>query len=149
MYAEDKQEAIQVFCRLSSDGFLCDQSIYIRQFVPLNKLANGLQGLPISEEYRFFIYNGKTMSSAFYWSEYSEFLLETQGLYLDPKNVPQDWLNEVIDIVSPNIKFFVLDVAKTANGDWIVVELNDAQCSGLSDNDPEVLYKNLAAEFIG
>ena len=36
-----------------------------------------------------------------------------------------------------------IDVAQTESGEWIVVELNDGQMSGLSENNPEVLYKNL------
>ena len=40
--------------------------------------------------------------------------------------------------------FFVLDVAETASGEWIVVEVNDAQMSGLSGVDPAKLYANMA-----
>jgi hypothetical protein len=36
-----------------------------------------------------------------------------------------------------------MDIAKTQSGEWIVIELNDGQMSGLSENDPNVLYKNL------
>jgi hypothetical protein len=39
--------------------------------------------------------------------------------------------------------YYVIDVAKTAAGKWILIELNDGQMSGLSDNDPDVLYSNL------
>lgn len=37
----------------------------------------------------------------------------------------------------------MIDVAQTESGDWIVIELNDGQMSGLSENNPEILYKNL------
>ena len=35
--------------------------------------------------------------------------------------------------------------ARTGAGDWIVVELNDGQQSGLSAVDPEDLYRALRA----
>jgi hypothetical protein len=38
----------------------------------------------------------------------------------------------------------VLDIAETEKGDWILIEMNDAQMSGLSMNDPQMLYKRLA-----
>jgi len=52
-------------------------------------------------------------------------------------------LQEVIDKVSSFVRFFVIDVARTAEGKWIVVELNDGQQSGLSAIKPDDLYKNL------
>ena len=39
---------------------------------------------------------------------------------------------------------FVVDVAKTASGEWIVVELNDGQQSGLSCCNPIELYSNIS-----
>ena len=39
--------------------------------------------------------------------------------------------------------FFVLDIAKTESGDWILVEINDGQMSGLSMCNPHQLYSKL------
>jgi len=41
--------------------------------------------------------------------------------------------------------YFVVDVAETDSGDWILIELNDGTMSGISENNPDVLYCNLAA----
>jgi hypothetical protein len=49
----------------------------------------------------------------------------------------------VIDRVGDRANFYAVDVAQTVAGDWIVIELNDGQMSGLSENDPEILYCNL------
>lgn len=46
--------------------------------------------------------------------------------------------------VSPHINFFVMDVARTEDGKWLLIELNDGQMSGLSENNPEVLYSKLS-----
>ena len=35
-------------------------------------------------------------------------------------------------------------MAQTAEGNWNVIELNEGQQSGLSENDPDLLYKNLS-----
>jgi ATP-grasp domain, R2K clade family 3 len=43
--------------------------------------------------------------------------------------------------------FVVADVALTTAGDWILIELNDGQMSGLSDTDANELYSKIAKEL--
>ena len=139
MYAETKKDAIQVHGRLMRDGLIGSQDIVIREYVPLKKLTQGFQGLPISEEYRFFILDGEILAGGFYWSSHTEDLPEKP----DVSEVPSSFLQKVMKAIGDRIRFYVIDVARTASGEWIVIELNDAQMSGLSDVDPEVLYSNL------
>jgi len=147
MFAKYKKAAIEVHGRLMADSMLQYQKIYIRQYVPLEVLADGLQGLQVTREYRFFVYKNKILSGGFYWSSHSEDI-RANGISIDPDEVPLDFLNAIIDKVqntelSEPPTYYVIDVAKTAAGEWILIELNDGQQSGLSDNDPDVLYKNL------
>ena len=141
-FAQTKRDAIDVYCRLMDDGMISDQHIYIRKFIPLKNYLIGLRGLPISDEYRFFILDGKVISGGYYWSNYDE---EDLGHKTDPKSVPEDFLNLAISKTCDKIRFYAMDVAQTAEGKWIVIELNDGQQSGLSCNDPDVLYKGLRA----
>lgn len=140
MFAKDKYEAIEVHTRLSRDSYIGVQHIYARKYVPLRTFTEGVQGLPITEEYRFFVMNGEVLSGAFYWSEHTEYIIEECGYAPNPDVVPREFLDKVVSIVAPHVPFFVVDVARTAEDEWIVIELNDGQMSGLSDNDPEVLY---------
>ena len=39
--------------------------------------------------------------------------------------------------------FFVIDIAQKEDGDWIIIEVNDGQQSGLSENSADILYQNL------
>jgi hypothetical protein len=139
MFAENKTEAIDVYLKLQEDGLIGNQSIYIRQYVPLVKVIDGVGDLPITKEFRFFIYNGVVLSGGFYWSNY----LDDLDVIPDVNDVPKEFLQKIIDSVGKNIMFWVVDVAQTQSGDWIVIELNDAQQSGLSCNDPANLYSNL------
>jgi len=147
MYACDKKAAIEVHGRLMADSMLQYQKIYIRKYIPLEVLDSGLQGLPITKEYRFFVYKRKILSGGFYWSSHSEEIRD-KGICIDPDEVPRDFLNAIIEKIQntelsepPN--YYVIDVAKTAAGEWILIELNDGMQSGLSDNNPDILYKNL------
>lgn len=140
MYAENYAEAIKVHRRLSEDGLVGQQEIYIRQYEKLRSFGTSISGHPITEEYRFFYYKTTQLCGAFYWSEHPE-VVEEHGLSAD--KVPEYFLSEIAETVAQHATFYVIDVARKANGEWVLIELNDGQQSGLSDNDPYLLYKNL------
>jgi hypothetical protein len=140
MFAKDKKEAIQVYLRLQDDSLLASQEIYVRQYVPLKKLAEGIGGQPITMEFRFFVLYGEVVSGGYHcWSNDLGQLKDVPS----PAIVPQEFLRKAIDRVKDNIPFFTIDVAQTESGDWLVVDLNDGQMAGLSGNDPNVLYRNM------
>jgi hypothetical protein len=52
--------------------------------------------------------------------------------------------------VAPRIesRFFTMDVARRTDGQWIIMELGDAQVAGLPERlDPNRFYEALAARF--
>src|SRR5690606_13544750 len=118
----------------------------IREYIPLHTYLISFQGLPITKEFRFFCYKDKILSGGFYWSSHIEELKE-KGINPDISEVPKEFLQKIIDIVKWNINFYVIDVAQTKSGDWIIIELNDGAMSGLSENNPELLFKNLKKEL--
>jgi hypothetical protein len=139
MFANTKREAVETALRLQEDSLISTQDIYVREFVPLNNYMVGLNGMPISEEYRFFICNEFLLSGAYYWSNY----LEDIGFTPSARAVPDNFLAKIITAIGNKANFYVVDIAKTQSGEWIVVELNDGQMSGLSCNDPDDLYSAL------
>lgn len=138
-YAQNFKEASEVYQRLYQDSLISQQNIVIRQFEPLKKLADAVVGPPVSEEYRFFVLDGHVICGAFYWSTAADDL----EVIPSADNVPKDYLENIIDIVAQKIRFFVVDVARKENGDWVVVELNDGCQSGLSCNTADDLYAGL------
>jgi hypothetical protein len=139
MYAEDKKAAIRVHSQLSNDSLIGHQKIYIRSYVPLVKYMDGVNGMPVTKEFRFFVAYDTVLCGAYYWQNYVDEISEVPSA----DEVPKDFLNEVIKRVDGKSNFYVIDVAQTESGEWIVIELNDGQQSGLSCNDPATLYKNL------
>lgn len=140
MFAQTPKDVDTVFNRLSDDELIGYQDIYIREYVPLNNFGTGVKGLPISEEYRFFVLDGHIVGSGWYWSQFPEVQEEN---HLGPWLVDQTFLRNAITAVSSSIRFFVIDVARKADGSWTVIELNDGCMSGLSDVDPTTLYSNI------
>ena len=147
MYAANRQEAIQVACRLMEDSLISEQRIYVRDFIPLETFGVGVDGVPIAREFRFFVLDGTVLCGAYYWANHTEFLTEHNIPTPRAEEVPLEFLKRVTESVGANIRFYVIDVAKTASGEWIVVELNDGQQSGLSENEPEKLYGALATHL--
>lgn len=139
MFAENKKQAIDIHGVLCNDSLIGNQKIYIREYVPLYKYMDGINGMPVTKEFRFFVAYDKIISGAYYWQNYIDDLNEKP----DVEEVPKDFLNEVINRVGDKSNFYVVDVAQTQEGKWIVIELNSGQFSGLSCNDPDILYKNL------
>jgi hypothetical protein len=95
-------------------------------------------GIPISHEFRCFFYQDRLLSKAYYWSNED----------VDPvDDIPQAFLGDVASRGRNNINFWVADLAQTEAGNWIVVELNDGCMSGLSRNDPDVVFSRLKEEL--
>ena len=149
-YAETRAEAVQVGLRIMDDGLLGQQQLCIREFVPLKPLGVGFHGLPISLEYRFFCYQGETLSYGFYWSSHLEDLRESgvdvpsNPFTIDTGSDLSRLLATVAVRLTGKAAFYVVDVGLTRDGRWIVIELNDACMSGLSENSSEALYRRLS-----
>lgn len=140
MFARNKKEAIEVSMRLNDDALLCHQKIYIRKFEQMNVLAvNTINEQPITEEYRFFGCYKQVLSHGFYWSSFVD----------DIPAVPKasqkvlDFADKVMKTLGEHANFMAVDIGVRPNGDPFVVEVNDGQMAGLSENDPNILYKQL------
>jgi hypothetical protein len=139
MYAADRTALPEVYCRLQNDSLVGQQSIYIRQYVPLKKVSTGLRGLPITNEYRTFFLDGEPLVTAYYWSSHSD---ELSGQERKP---PESFIKEIGSRIKA--RFVVADIAETESGDWILIELNDGQMSGLSECSAVELYTALAKKL--
>jgi len=139
MFAENKDKAREIYFELSQDPLLQDQGIVFRKYVPLKKFGDSINGMPFSNEWRFFYYGEYLLSYNYYWTS-SEYIPKKEDL---PQEAVE-FANKIAQIIAKRANFFVLDIAETEGGDWIVIELNDGQMSGLSENSPEDLYKNLS-----
>jgi hypothetical protein len=139
MFAKDKSQISSIIGRLNADSLINEQELYIREYIQLKQFKTGVKGLPITNEYRFFVAYGEILSGGFYWSDHFEDLVN-DGINLSIDNVPKEFLSKAIEKISSKANAFVIDVAETANNDWIVIELNAFEQSGLSCNDADDLY---------
>lgn len=112
MFAENFEQARDIYFRLMDDTFIQHQGVYIREFEELiNYGHNDINGCPIAKEFRIFIYNNKPIAKGFYWS----CLLDSCP---DASIVPDSIIQDAIDLVNDSCVFWILDVAqkKRENG---------------------------------
>lgn len=141
MFAERKSDAWLIAEELRKDGLLENQKIFYRPYVKLKEfIPSRYNHPPITEEYRFFVLNQKLVCGDYYWSSVLDELTDQN---LSPSNVPLSFLEEAIRRIGCKINFYSLDVARTERGEWIVIELNEGQMSGLSCTDPFIFYSRL------
>ncbi len=140
MYAENIEKLVQVHHRLSNDGLIGSQNIVVREYEPFVSYGTAIGGLPITKEFRFFIFAGKVIAKGFYWGNQPEVLEQYKP---DVNEVPEAFIQDIIKRVDNQITFWVVDVAQHQDGRWRIIEFNDGQQSGLSTIDPDEFYCNL------
>ncbi len=138
MFAPNKKELVKVISRLLDDDLIRDQGIVVREYIPLRQFDTGINGLPITNEWRVFICYGEIVDYGYYWSNFSEH---------KPYDVLPKAALDLLDVAIKKLKsyanFFVLDLAETRDGEWIIIEMNDGQMAGLSTINPLSFYINL------
>lgn len=113
------KSVIEKFIELQGSDL--NEGIVIRQFVELNDLSiHSKSGMPLKQEYRLFFLKGKLLGVYEYWEE---------GQYFEGNFPPIEVFEDIVQGIESN--FFSMDIAKTKEGEWIIIELGDGQVAGL------------------
>lgn len=110
--------------------------LVFREFVTLEPLAlHSKSKMPLTREFRVFVRDGRPWLSAPYWEE---------GDYRGEAVSSELFASQCAQIDS---RFFTMDVARRADGRWIIMELGDAQVAGLPEAlAPARFYRALGSE---
>lgn len=98
---------------------------------------NEKSGMPLSEEYRVFVYAGRVMMIDDYWDTGKKAALSAEE---------KTWVESLVDKIKSN--FVTIDIARCEDGKLIVMELGDGQVSGLQQIDPQDFYRAFNPEII-
>jgi hypothetical protein len=119
-------------------GKYLNEGIVIRAFIELNALTiHSKSGMPLTEEYRLFFFNKKLLGIYDYWEE---------GTYniSRPDTAEFEMIASTIDN-----NFFTMDIARQKDGQFIIIELGDAQVAGLPDKlNKAEFYKTLKSGIV-
>ncbi len=104
--------------------------IVLRKFEKLKQIGfHEKSGMPISEEYRVFIFAGQILIIDDYWREG-----ESVGFSADE----QKWIKSIAFQVKSN--FVTMDIARKEDGSLIIMEFGDGQVSGIQQINPARFY---------
>lgn len=142
--AKTRKDFFRIDSYLYQHETISYQGIVYREYVPLEIIEESI--IPESHnfvnEWRCFFYKETLLEYGYYWSMASD-----EGIEKANKQDLSGMLelaNEIAQIVSKRTTFFVLDIAKTQEGKWILIEINDGQMSGTAMCNIDKLYNNLA-----
>lgn len=99
--------------------------------------AHPKSGMPLAREHRLFFLDGALVAAFRYWDEAS---------YAAP-DLPMDRLSALAARVRS--RFFTMDVAELREGGTTVIELGDAQVSGLPEHADRVMFHREIALRLG
>lgn len=139
MFAVDKADALPKAAVLRERQVIAQQGLLFRRFVPLQAFGRTESGLPISNEWRFFFVRERLIAYGFYWAR----LAPTVSPAMDAVGIA--FARQCAVRVAGHAVFFVVDIARTVDGQWILIELNDGQTSGLAAIDADRFYRDLLA----
>ena len=105
--------------------------VVLRKFEKLRSIGyHEKSGMPISEEYRIFVYAGRVMIIDDYWQADKMIALS---------NEERLWIEESVKKLKSN--FVTMDIARREDGGLIIMELGDGQVSGLQQIKPADFYR--------
>lgn len=116
---DNTEKIINNFINRQADDLV--GGIVLRRFEKLKSIGfHERSGMPISEEFRAFIYAGEVLAVDNYWTDSEEIDLTESEI---------QWLTSIAKEVRSN--FVTVDFARKENGELIIIELGDGQVSGL------------------
>lgn len=114
--------------------------VVIRQFEKLVSIGtHPKSGMPISHEYRTYVYKGEVLFQTPYWDT----------TYKKTQEPPKEYVKSLIDHLMTNCPspLFTIDTALKQDGNWTCIEVGDGQVSSLPDNaDKEEFFSKLLGE---
>lgn len=138
MYSDSWDKTVDISSELMNDPLIGPQGLAFRKFEKLVTYEIGINGMPMTNEWRVFFYRGDVVDYDFYWS------IMEQNERMGRDEFKKTGLRFAIDAATKiDVPFMVIDVAQRIDGSWVVVEVNDGQMSGLSNIPAERFYENL------
>lgn len=127
----------ELVARYLQDSVLHWQMMVVREFVPLRPIGVDLgDRIPGAYEFRTFWWFGELVGEGAYYREFLNYSW-TESERKEALKLAK-WVVETVQV-----PFLVVDLAMTASGEWIVIELNDAQESGYGGVSPFKMWQSV------
>lgn len=133
--ARDPSQYESLRLAYQSDPILHWQKPVVRQFVELDPVEGDVPNkVRPSREFRTFWWMGRLVGTGRYWYQVNPYGASDLADGLGVARAAAERLE---------VPFLVVDIARTADGRWIVIECNDGQESGYVGIAPAVVWRNI------
>lgn len=148
MYAPTREALADVMRRCWEDPLLAEQGLVVREYVPLVTYEVGVNGVPVTNEWRCFFWGEKLLASGYYWAQADEPPFDSATSA--PREALELARRAARIVAEQGLTFFVVDVGERAmspgsikgNG-WTVIEINSGQMADLCTIDAVHFYERL------
>lgn len=115
------------------------QKVAVREFVPLQIVDDTSypEMVPFSYEFRVFYWKKQLVGYGRYWWLGRDYTLAKPDQ--EPALALAQKAADCLDV-----PFLAVDIAKTRQGEWIIIEVNDGQESGYAGVNPALLWQKIA-----
>ena len=138
--ARNESDFIRITDSYQENAILHWQKVVFRELVNLKTLDHQAHDkVPISFEFRTFWWNSVLVGAGHYWSQYLEYSW-TDEQYSDAIEIANEAAHKL------NVPFLVIDLALTADNQWIIIECNDGQESGYCGVNPLRMWQRVIEE---
>ena len=125
---ENTERVINNFINRQSSNL--EGGVVLRKFESLKSIGNHKDsGMPISEEYRIFVFKGEILIADNYWNDSGEL-----NITVDEYTLIESIISEI------ESSFITIDLARKTDGNLIIMEMGDGQVSGLQQMDEYEFY---------
>jgi len=97
-----------------------------RKYVPLKYVKKTPGDFPIGREYRYLMYCNKIITSGYYWGVEDELSKLSHSEKQEVDNLA------IMISKKLQIPLIAIDIGQLDSGEWIVIEVGDPQCCGVS-----------------
>ncbi len=134
---ESRRQFEEVMSEWQRDPILAWQRVVCREYVPLRRIdtIDTSHNMPRSFEFRSFWWNNRCVGIGEYWV--AEHYKPTDDEMVELLKTAQAAVDRI------DVTFLVVDVAQTAEGDWIVIEVNDGQDSGYGGVPRRAMWQHI------
>ncbi len=126
---ENTEKVIRNFIERQGEDLV--GGVVLRRFEKLKQIGfHEKSGMPLSEEYRIFIFAGRIMIMDDYWRSGEKICLSKED---------RQWIDSCVSKIKSS--FVAMDVARREDGSLIIMEFGDGQVSGLQQIRPIDFYR--------
>ncbi|GGR79780.1 ATP-grasp domain-containing protein [Deinococcus sedimenti] len=111
--------------------------VVLREVVALRRITTTYDQFPLGREFRVFLFRHHVLAYGFYWEE------QAPERQLDPAEETQMLRCAVQASLRLDVPYLSVDVGQLDSGAWTVIEVGDAQFTGLSQVSALTLWTRL------